>query len=198
MSPSVIAPLRKQAEAGLDRLYGVVPVASTNLFTFKPADGAAPIDLGAMVRGPDGNPYVIDRSTKTVYRIGLKTKTATVVVKAGTKNKGGTVATPRFLAVGGQDLLILDSKNVLWRWRPADDTGKGTLTKVTLAGAASLGDDITAINTFLRPGDARPLQPVHRRPVRAADPGVLAGRRRERLPRQADAPGWPPPATSRR
>ena len=44
------------------------------------------------------------------------------------------------------------SKNVLWRWRPADDTGKGTLTKVTLAGAASLGDDIMGFNTYLRPG----------------------------------------------
>ena len=105
-----------------------------------------------MVRGPDGNPYVIDRTTKAVYRLGLKTKAATVVVKAGTKNKSGTVATPRYLGVGGQDLLILDSKNVLWRWRPADDTGKGTLTKVTLEGAPSLGDDIMGINTYLRPG----------------------------------------------
>jgi hypothetical protein len=74
------------------------------------------------------------------------------VVKQGTKNKSGTVATPRFLGVGGQDLLILDSKNVLWRWRPANDAGKGTLTKVTLFGSASLGDDIMGINTFLRPG----------------------------------------------
>jgi hypothetical protein len=29
--------------------------------------------------------------------------------------------------------------------------GKGTLTKVTLQGSASLGDDIMGINTFLRP-----------------------------------------------
>ena len=33
----VIAPLLTQAEAGLDRLYGVVPVASTRIYTFKPA-----------------------------------------------------------------------------------------------------------------------------------------------------------------
>jgi hypothetical protein len=150
VSAAVIAPLRTQTNAGLDRLYGVVPVGSTRLYTFKPAADAAPFDLSAMVRGPDGNPYVIDRSTKAVYRIGLKTKAATVVVKAGQKNKSGTVGTPRFLGAGGQDLLILDSKNVLWRWRPADDTGKGTLTKVTLDGAASLGDDILGINTFLK------------------------------------------------
>jgi len=152
VSATVIDPLRAQVTAGLDRLYGVVPVASSPLFTFQPADGAAPIDLSAMVQGPDGNPYVIDGSTKTVYRVNLKNKTATVVAKSGTKTKAGTVATPRFLGVGGQDLLILDSKNVLWRWRPADDTGKGTLTKPTLEGGASLGDDIVGMNTFLRPG----------------------------------------------
>jgi hypothetical protein len=152
VSASVIAPLRAQTVAGLDRLYGVVPVASTRINTFVPAEGAAPIDLGAMVRGPDDVPYVIDRSTKSVYRYNPKTRSATLVVKNGQKNKAGTVATPRFLAVGGQDLLILDSKNVLWRWRPADDTGKGTLTKVVLEGAASLGDDIMGMDTFLRSG----------------------------------------------
>jgi hypothetical protein len=74
------------------------------------------------------------------------------IVKNGQKNKGGTVASPRYLAVGGQDLLILDTKNALWRWRPADDSGKGTLTRVPLEGAASLGDDILGVNTYLRPG----------------------------------------------
>ena len=152
VSPSVVGPLQSQVNAGLDRLYGVVPVASTALYTFKPAAGAPPFDLSAMVQGPDGNPYVIDRTSKAVYRVNLKNKTATLVAKSGTKSKAGTVAVPRFIGVGGQDLLILDSKNVLWRWRPADDTGKGTLTKPTLQGAASLGDDILGINTFFRPG----------------------------------------------
>jgi hypothetical protein len=152
VSPSVVGPLLGQVNAGLDRLYGVVPVASTALYTFKPAAGAPPFDLSAMVQGPDGNPYVLDRATKAVYRVNLKNKTATLVAKSGTKNKAGVVAIPRFLGVGGQDLLILDSKNVLWRWRPADDTGNGTLTRPTLQGAASLGSDILGINTFLRPG----------------------------------------------
>ena len=42
-----------------------------------------------MVRGPDGAPYVIDRSTKAVYRIDLKTKKATVVVKPGRRTRAG-------------------------------------------------------------------------------------------------------------
>ena len=137
-----IAPLQQQAMDGLDRLYGVVPVASSTLFTFNPAEGADPIDLRALVKGPDGAPYVIDASTKTVYRIDLKSKKATVVARAGQKAGGTTVATPRFLAVGGPDLLVLDSKNVLWRWRPSNSSGKGTLTKVKVNGSASWGDDV--------------------------------------------------------
>jgi hypothetical protein len=152
VNAAVLAPLRTQAIAGLDRLYGVVPVASVRLHTFKQSQGGAPTDIGAMVQGPDGVPYVIDRATRAVYRYSLKTKNVAAIVKNGQKNKGGTVASPRYLAVGGQDLLILDTKNALWRWRPADDSGKGTLTRVPLEGAASLGDDILGVNTYLRPG----------------------------------------------
>jgi hypothetical protein len=147
---SVVTPLRTQTIAGLDRVYGVVPVASSVLYMLKPAAGAAPIDIGAMVLGPDDVPYFLDRATKTVYRYSLKTKTAAPIVRNGTKNRAGTVAAPRFLSAGGQDLLTMDSKNVLWRWRPSDDTGNGTLTKVPVVGAASLGTDILGINTFVR------------------------------------------------
>ncbi len=146
----VVDPLRAEVVAGLDRLYGVVPVATTDLFTFTPEEGAEAFDLTTMVRGPDDAPYVIDAATKTVYRVDLKRMKATTVVREGKKAGGTTVAEPRFLAVGGRDLLILDSKNVLWRWRASDDAGKGTLTKVTVYGSTQWGDDITAIGTFLR------------------------------------------------
>ena len=150
VSATVVDPLRAKIVAGLDRLYGVVPVASTDLFRFTPEEGADPFDLTAVVRGPDDAPYVIDAATKTVYRVDLKRMKATAVVRAGKKAGGTTVAEPRFLAVGGRDLLILDAKNVLWRWNPSNDAGKGTLTKVTVDGATQWGDDITAIGTFLR------------------------------------------------
>jgi hypothetical protein len=147
---SVVDPLRTKVEAGLDRLYGVVPVLSTPLFTLKAAEGADPIDLRGMVRGPDGVPYVLDRSTRAVYRIDLKAKKATVVARAGQKASGATVATPRYLAVGGPDMLMLDSKNVLWRWRPADTKGKGTLVRIKVNGSTSWGDDIKGFATYLR------------------------------------------------
>jgi hypothetical protein len=94
--------------------------------------------------------YVIDRSTRAVYRVDLTARKATVVARYGQKANGATVSTPRFLTVGGPDLLILDAKNVLWRWRPADTKGKGTLTRVDVKGSTSWGDDIVGVATFLR------------------------------------------------
>lgn len=150
VSARVVDPLRAEVVEGLDRLYGVVPVATTDLFAFTPGEDAPPFDLTALVRGPDDAPYVIDAATQTVYRVDLKRMKATTVVREGKKAGGTTVAEPRFLAVGGRDLLILDSKNVLWRWRASDDEGKGTLTKVNVNGATQWGDDIIDIDAFLR------------------------------------------------
>jgi hypothetical protein len=149
----VIDPLRAEVVGHLDRLYGVVPVASSPLFEFTPEGDAPPFDLVALVHGPDDAPYVLDAATETVYRVDLKRMKATAVVSAGRKAGNTTVDTPRFLAVGGRDLLILDAKNNLWRWRASNDEGKGTLTKVNVNGASKWGDDITAIGTYLRDSD---------------------------------------------
>jgi hypothetical protein len=179
VSAAVLAPLRKQAMAGLDRLYGVVPVASTTLFTFTPAEGADPMDLRSMVEGPDGAPYVLDRTTKTVYRVDLNAKKATVVARAGQKATGGTVATPKFITVGGLDLLIVDSKNNVWRWRPSNSSGKGTLVKIKVTGSASWGDDISGLGTYLK-DESRGLYNLYvidpsEQQIRAYSPGFDGG-----------------------
>jgi hypothetical protein len=153
VSSGVIAPIRAKVVAGLDRLYGVVEVASTTLFNFKPGEGDPAFDLTSLVRGPDGAPYVIDATNSSVYRIDLKRKRATAVLREGREAAGTTAASPRFLAVGGRDLLILDANNVLWRWRPSNDEGKGTLNRVNVNGATQWGDDVTAIGTYLRDPD---------------------------------------------
>jgi hypothetical protein len=150
VADSVVGPLRQQTVAGLDRLYGVITVRSEPVFTFVPAEGGEPVELRAMTRGPDGAPYVIDRTTRSVYRVDLSAKRATVVARVGMKQGGATFSNARYLGVGGPDLLILDAKNVLWRWRPADSEGNGTLTRVRVQGATSWGDDIKGFNTFLR------------------------------------------------
>ncbi len=150
ISQRVVAPVREDVEGLLDRAYGVVEVASTPLYRFKPKKGADPIDLRTVVRGYDQAPYVIDRSTRSVYRVDLKRKRATVIARIG-RNVGNTKqATPAFLAVGGRDLLILDAKNQLWRWRASNDAGRGTTNRVTVNGASQWGDDILAMGTYVR------------------------------------------------
>jgi hypothetical protein len=59
------------------------------------------------------------------------------------------------MALGAaRDLLIVDEQNVLWRWRPANDQGAGTTTRVRVSDNAGWGDDIRAIGTFLRDASA--------------------------------------------
>ncbi len=151
IAAAVLTPLRAQTVAGLDRLFGVIDVTATAVFTFSAEAG---VDLTNLVRGPDGAPYVLDPKTASVYRINLTDLTAAAIFREGTKAAGSTEAAPRFLTAGGPDLLILDAKNVLWRWRPADANGKGTTTKVKVTGAAEWGDDIVAVGTFLRDASA--------------------------------------------
>ncbi|MEO8208586.1 MAG: hypothetical protein ABI598_06090, partial [Chloroflexota bacterium] len=151
ISATVLNPLRAQAVSGLDRLYGVVDVTPTSIFNF-PAD-AAP-ELTSLVRGPDGAPYVLDVTTASVYRINITDLTAVAIFREGNKAAGSTQAAPRLVTTGGRDLLILDAKNVMWRWRPADATGKGTTTRVTVLGASEWGSDLLAIGTFLRDSGA--------------------------------------------
>jgi hypothetical protein len=148
IAAATIQPLLAQVVGGLDRIYKVTTVATSTLFSF---DKSIPrSNLTALVAGPDGAPYVIEKTTKTVYRIDLKAKKATVILRNGQDAAGIKAAEPRMLAVGGQDLFILDAKNVLWRWRPADTKGTGTLTRTTVNGASSWGTDIKAIGTFAR------------------------------------------------
>ncbi len=186
VSATRVGPLRAKVVAGLDRLWGMVPVASGNVFVFATKPGQKAVDLRAMVRGPDGVPYVLDATTKAIYRIDLKRKRANLIVRVGRNAGGLLVANLKFLAVGGRDLLILDSKNQLWRWRPSNDAGKGTLSKISVNGARSWGDDITAIGTYLRDAN-RGLYNLYvvdpsEQQIRAYSPA-------------ADGSGFPAPAT---
>lgn len=142
-----IGPLRAQVVGGLDRLYAVVEVGSQPVFAFPPTAG---VDLGGLVIGPDGAPYVLDHGTKSVFRIDTKAAKAVAILRAGQRAAGVTVAEPRLMTVGGPDVLVLDAKNVLWRWRPADRTGKGTLSRVNVRDSAGWGTDIRAIGTYVR------------------------------------------------
>jgi hypothetical protein len=153
ISTGTIRPLRDQVSTGLDRLFHVVEIADRVLYRFKASDPAR--NLTALVRGPDGQAYVMDRTAKAVYRIDVRTRKLTLILRAGTHGAtGGTVSTPKLIGVGGPDLLVVDSKNVVWRWRPSNSSGRGTLVRVTVHGSASWGNHVTGIGTFLKNASA--------------------------------------------
>jgi hypothetical protein len=151
IATSSIAPLKAQAAAQLDRLYKMIDVVDATLFTF-PA--SAKVNLSAIVQGADGAPYVLDKTTGSVYRVDLTKGKAVAIFRKGTAAKGATEAAPKLLAVGGKDIVIIDSKNVVWTWRAADAAGHGTLNRVSVIGSAEWGNDLLALGTFIRNAEA--------------------------------------------
>ncbi|HSW41953.1 MAG TPA: hypothetical protein VLM76_05555 [Patescibacteria group bacterium] len=143
-----LRPLRALTIDGLDDLYGVVNVSPRTAFSF--ADQEQAFDLAAMVLGPDGVPYVLDRTTETVYRVDLRTRTASAVVRVGARASGTRVGAPKLLTTGGPDVVVVDARNVVWRWRPADAEGAGTLARIRVAESPTWGADILGVGTFVR------------------------------------------------
>ncbi len=148
---SRVTPLRARIASGLDQLYGTKRMAGTVLVSLTGGEGAR--DPQDLIRGPDGAAYVIDREQRTVARIDPTTGAAAVIVTAG-DGGGEGIGTPMMLATGGPDLVIADIRGNVWRWRPSDQAGGGTLGSLTVGGDVAWGDDIIDIGTFLLPGEA--------------------------------------------
>ena len=110
-------------------------------------------DLIGAVLGPpaDGAAYVLDKTVGTVNRISLDSGAKLPLIEVGHApiNGGSIVGNPRLLATGGSDVLVLDDLNSLWRWRPADKTGRGSLVKVNIPDSTSWGSGARAIGTFI-------------------------------------------------
>jgi hypothetical protein len=145
---ATLDPLRAETLAGLDRLFHVVPVGAATILST--AGAKAPLDIGAMVLGPQGVPFILDRATQSVYRIDLRTKKATVVYRWKDRKAGSVQGKPQFITTASRDLVIIDDKNVVWRWRPADQSGRGTTTIIPVNGSPGWGNDLVATGTFLK------------------------------------------------
>jgi hypothetical protein len=132
------------ALAGLARLATVEPHVVTSFGTD---------DLEGLAIGPDGGAYVLDRTTKSVYRVDLRTGARVQLIKAGQDSVSGGVGVgdPRLLVTGGGDVLILDDANSLWRWHPAqgDTSGAGSLIRVNIPDSVTWGVGPRAIGTFV-------------------------------------------------
>ncbi len=148
--PGTIAVYRAQVAAGLDQLYGTVQTAATTVATMTKLDPAA--DLSGLVLGPDGAAYAIDRAAHTVVRFDLARHTVTAVVRQG-DGPGNGVGDPWMLTVGGPDVVIVDRNGGVWRWRPADRLGHGTLGAIVMNRSVTWGTDLTDVETFVHNAD---------------------------------------------
>ena len=117
-------PSGRKVVAALDRLYGMVDVASSPIFTF-PDEPA--IDLRRDRQGPRRRPVRARcRDRRRVYRIDLAGQEGDGHLPRGQQGRrrdaGGAEA--RWPSAG-RDLLMVDARNVVWRWRPANTLGQG-------------------------------------------------------------------------
>ncbi|MEO7117536.1 MAG: hypothetical protein ABIZ34_01045 [Candidatus Limnocylindrales bacterium] len=142
-----ITPERARVSTGLDSLYGTQHLRATIVASL--SSGDQPPDPEDMVLGPDGVAYVVDRSdaARNIQRVDPETGARVVVVRPG-DGGGEGIGTPRLLAVGGPDLFIIDIRGNLWRWRPSDSTGRGTLGQINVAGDVEWGTRIIDFGTF--------------------------------------------------
>jgi hypothetical protein len=145
--PTLLSDMQAQTVAGLNHYYNVTTVSPQVVLSF------ATDDLEGLVLGADGAAYVLDNTVNTVYRVNLQTGAKVPVVAVGQEPVagGGIVGSPRLLAVGGSDVLILDTFNSLWRWRPAagDATGRGTVVRANIPDNANWGVGAKAMATFV-------------------------------------------------
>jgi hypothetical protein len=141
-----LAVLNTQVVDGLNRYYHVNVITPQVVLSF------GSDVLTGVVLGPDGGAYVIDQTNQSVYRIDLVTRAKIQVAVKGEGVFGGaTLAAPRLLATGGPDVLILDSANNLFRYRPpaGAPTDLGTLVKIYVEDSGTWGSGVRAIGTFV-------------------------------------------------
>ena len=143
---SQITLLRTQATETLNKIFLVNNAAPIELFDF--AAAGATVEIQAIVQGPDGLPYVIDKVSGAVYRIDAERGRATVVYQPGFDLYGTRTGRALLLAASGPDLVVFDASSNLWRWRPSDGSGKGTLVKLRVRDGELWGSDIKAIVGF--------------------------------------------------
>ena len=133
--------LRGQIAAGLDKLYQTFSVAATPVYS-----APSGVALSDLVRGPDGAAYAI--AGQAVMRIDPDSGSVATIVQAGEQGGGG-IAPAALLSVGGPDLLIVDANGALWRWRPSDAVGGGTLGQINVGGTQTWGSEVPDIETFV-------------------------------------------------
>lgn len=146
--PALLIEPRGRVIVGLDQYYHVTIIQPHIVLSF------GTDDLEGLVLGPDQDGYVLDSTVNKVYWVDLHTGASIPVVAVGQEppRGGGIVGNPRLMTTGGQDVLVLDSFNSLWRWRPSlgSTTGRGILVKISIPDNEYWGLGTRALGTYLR------------------------------------------------
>ena len=146
-SAAAIAGDMAKVISGLNIYFGVTYVTTERVFSF------GSDNLGDVALGPDGAAYVIDQTDQTVYRVDVNTHSRLAVAYLGENvRSGGIVGHPVVLATGGQDVLILDDFNNVWRWRPAvgaTSGGAGVLIRLDVPDSNTWGSGVRALGTYI-------------------------------------------------
>lgn len=148
---SEINALRERIGPPLDKLFFFTRASVFEVFDFTRATTSTPIKITAITQGPDGYSYILDDYSGAVYRVDPAAQPnprATVVYQPGYELYGSTTGRARTISASGPDILIFDASSNLWRWRPADLSGRGTLVKLRVRDGELWGSDVTIISGF--------------------------------------------------
>ena len=146
---SEINALRERMGPPLDKLFLLTRASVFDVFDFTSA--TAPIKITAITQGPDGYSYILDDFSGAVYRVDPAAQPnprATVIYQPGYELFGSTTGRAQTISASGPDILIFDASSNLWRWRPADLSGKGTLVRLRVRDGELWGSDVTIISGF--------------------------------------------------
>ena len=141
--------LRGRMQAPLDKLFLLTRASVFDVFDF--ASATAPINITAITQGPDGYSYILDEYSGAIYRVDPAAQPnprATVIYQPGYDLFGSKTGRAQAITASGPDILIFDASSNLWRWRPADLSGKGTLVKLRVRDGELWGSDVKIISGF--------------------------------------------------
>jgi hypothetical protein len=143
VAAAVTDPIESEIRGRLEGLHHSYHLKADTLATF--AEGVNPI---AVTRGPDRAVYVADGEDRSILRIPEKKgSTAKRVVRAGDGRAREGIGAPRLLTRGGIDVVIVDNRGELWRWRVSGNSGRGSLGQPKVSGGA-WGNAPTDISTL--------------------------------------------------
>lgn len=146
---SEINALRERIGPPLDKLFLLTRASVFDVFDFTSA--TVPIKITAITQGPDGYSYILDDFSGAVYRVDPAAQPnprATVIYQPGYELFGSTTGRAQTISASGPDILIFDASSNLWRWRPADLSGKGTLVRLRVRDGELWGSDVRIISGF--------------------------------------------------